>query len=142
MSRVAIPRKLKKPTKSVTVVRMIDEDWAGSYRRAVNSIGITAPENPAGVIEITIDTPMRSSSESSFRSRGRRRWRSCSRMARSRAEPEAANHPPSSDDPHTVRQRKALSPPPELAAENFRPRWPHRRLSSAVSGGLPEPDSP
>ena len=49
-----------KPTTSVIVVSTIDEDWAGSCRRAVRIIGITAPESPAIVIEITIEIPITS----------------------------------------------------------------------------------
>jgi len=48
----------EKPTTSVTVVKMIDEDCAGSWRSAVSAIGMTAPENPASVIDRTIDMPM------------------------------------------------------------------------------------
>ena len=55
---MAIPRKLKKPTTSVTVVRMIDDDWAGSCRSAVRTIGIAAPARPAATIDRTIERPI------------------------------------------------------------------------------------
>lgn len=45
-SAVAIPRKLKKPATSVTVVRMIDDDCA----------------RPAATIDITTETPITSAS--------------------------------------------------------------------------------
>ena len=51
-----MPRKLKTPTMSVTVVRMIEDDWAGSWRIAESSIGIAAPASPAIVIEIIIES--------------------------------------------------------------------------------------
>ena len=56
--RVASPKKLMNPTMSVTVVRIIEEDWAGSCPIAVNIIGITAPENPAIIMEQTIAVPI------------------------------------------------------------------------------------
>jgi hypothetical protein len=46
------------------------------------------------------------------------------------------------DVAHAARLWKPLSPPPKLAAENFRPRASHRRRRSRVSGGLPKPDPP
>ncbi len=55
-SSVAIPRKLKKPTTSVTVVRIMDDDCAGSWPNAVKIIGIIAPDSPAAIIEIIIDS--------------------------------------------------------------------------------------
>ena len=55
---VAMPRKLKKPTMSVTVVRMIEEDCAGSCPTEVKIIGMTAPDKPAAIIEMTIDIMM------------------------------------------------------------------------------------
>lgn len=42
---VAIPRKLKKPTMSVTVVMMIDDDCAGSRPTDVRTIGMHSPTN-------------------------------------------------------------------------------------------------
>ena len=58
--RVAKPKKLKNPTTSVTVVKTIEEDWAGSCFMACNAIGIIAPDNPAITIEIIIDNPIMS----------------------------------------------------------------------------------
>ena len=46
------------------------------------------------------------------------------------------------DAAHAARLWKPLSPPPKLAAENFRPRWPNRPHESPVSGGLPKSDPP
>lgn len=57
-NRVAIPRKLKKPVTSVTVVRRIDEDWAGSWPIAVRKSGIAAPNIPAIAMERIMDTPI------------------------------------------------------------------------------------
>ena len=47
----AIPRKLKNPATSVTVVRKMLEDWAGSWPTLVRMIGIAAP----AILAITID---------------------------------------------------------------------------------------
>ncbi len=44
---VAKPKKLRNPTTSVTVVRMIDEAWAGSWPNFSSRIGIEAPASPA-----------------------------------------------------------------------------------------------
>ena len=55
---VARPKKLKKPATSVTVVKMIDDDCAGSCLRDLRMMGIIAPENPAMSMEITMETPM------------------------------------------------------------------------------------
>ena len=49
---------MKKPATSVTVVRMIDEDWAGSCPRALRTVGMAAPAIPATTIAITMETPM------------------------------------------------------------------------------------
>ncbi len=57
-SAVARPRKLKNPKMSVTVVSTIEEDVAGSCPTAFNSIGTTAPENPAMIMDTTIEMPM------------------------------------------------------------------------------------
>ena len=57
-NKVARPRKLKNPTTSVTVVRMIDEDCAGSWPKASKIIGITAPDKPAATIEMIIEMPI------------------------------------------------------------------------------------
>ena len=38
-----MPRKLKKPVTLVTVVRMIEDDCAGSCPSTVSTIGIAAP---------------------------------------------------------------------------------------------------
>ena len=46
-SRVAIPRKEKNPTMSVTVVSTIDDDWAGSMPSRLSVIGTSAPAKPA-----------------------------------------------------------------------------------------------
>jgi len=43
----AKPRNEVKPTQSVTVVRNIDDDCAGSRFRALSRIGLAAPERPA-----------------------------------------------------------------------------------------------
>ena len=43
-SKVAIPRKLKKPTTSVTVVRMTEPDTAGSIFIFLSRKGTMAPE--------------------------------------------------------------------------------------------------
>ena len=53
-STVAIPRNEKKPTMSVTVVRMIDEDCAGSWPSRLSVIGTSAPTKPAATIEMII----------------------------------------------------------------------------------------
>ena len=66
----------------------------------------------------------------------------CSRMIRSRAEPRSALDAPPADPPHGARQRKPLSPPPQLAADDFGPGAPHRHPKSAVSGGFPRSDPP
>jgi hypothetical protein len=42
---VANPRKLKNPITSVTVVRIMDEDCAGSCPATVMRMGIAAPDN-------------------------------------------------------------------------------------------------
>lgn len=55
---VASPKKLKNPTISVTVVNIIDEDWAGSWPTDLSRIGITAPENPAIAIEKIMEIPI------------------------------------------------------------------------------------
>ena len=57
-SSVAMPRKLKKPMTSVTVLRMFEDDCAGSCPSTVSTIGIAAPAMPAMIIESTIDTAM------------------------------------------------------------------------------------
>ena len=49
-----MPRNEKKPTTSVTVVRMIDDAVAGSWPKRRSSIGTSAPASPAASIEITI----------------------------------------------------------------------------------------
>jgi lactoylglutathione lyase len=59
-SKVARPRNEKNPTMSVTVVRMIEDDCAGSCPSAVRTIGVAAPENPAATIETIIDRPITS----------------------------------------------------------------------------------
>jgi hypothetical protein len=61
-SSVASPRKLKNPTLSVTVVRMIDDDWAGSCRTATSASGTAAPARSAHVIDTTIDVPITAAS--------------------------------------------------------------------------------
>ncbi len=55
---MARPRKLKNPATSVTVVKIIDDDCAGSCFRDLRIMGMMAPENPAISIEMTMDTPM------------------------------------------------------------------------------------
>lgn len=55
---VARPKKLKNPATSVTVVKMIDEDWAGSCLSARRMMGMMAPENPAMTIESTMEIPI------------------------------------------------------------------------------------
>lgn len=55
---VASPRKLKNPTTSVTVVRMIEEDCAGSWFSDLRIMGMTAPEKPAMHIDVTIEIPI------------------------------------------------------------------------------------
>ena len=55
---VANPRKLKNPATSVTVVKMIDDDCAGSCFNDRRMMGMIAPENPAMSMEITMETPM------------------------------------------------------------------------------------
>ena len=54
-SAEAKPKKLRNPQMSVTVVRMIEEDVAGSCPIAFKPIGIIAPANPAISIEMTIE---------------------------------------------------------------------------------------
>jgi len=61
-SRVAKPRKLKKPTTSVTVVRIIEDDCAGSCPNVFRMIGITAPEKPAITTDIIIEMPITAAS--------------------------------------------------------------------------------
>jgi len=55
MKITAKPRNEAKPTQSVTVVRKIDEDCAGSRLRAFNMRGIVAPERPAATIFTIMD---------------------------------------------------------------------------------------
>lgn len=54
-SAEANPKKLKKPTISVTVVNMIEDDVAGSCPIAFKPIGIIAPAKPAIIIDMTIE---------------------------------------------------------------------------------------
>src|SRR5690606_35260435 len=61
-SSVAIPRKLAKPTMSVTVVRMIDEDCAGSCPIIVSIVGTSTPQIPAAILERTMEAPITSAS--------------------------------------------------------------------------------
>ncbi|MBF8270512.1 MAG: hypothetical protein HW386_2221, partial [Gammaproteobacteria bacterium] len=51
INRVAMPRKLKKPMTSVTVVRKIEEEVAGSCPSLVSSTGIMAPDMEAIIID-------------------------------------------------------------------------------------------
>jgi len=55
---VASPRKLKNPTTSVTVVKMIEDDWAGSWFSDLRMMGMTAPASPAMHIDVTIEMPI------------------------------------------------------------------------------------
>ena len=63
---VANPRKLKKPTISVTVVSTIEDDWAGSCPATFKSIGITAPDNPAMAMEMIMEMPITRDKPSEF----------------------------------------------------------------------------
>lgn len=54
----ANPRKLINPAISVTVVKTIDEDWAGSKPKDFNITGMTAPEKAAMTMDKTIAMPM------------------------------------------------------------------------------------
>src|SRR5690606_40752457 len=53
-SRVAMPRKAKKPVMSGTVVRMMDDAWAGSCPRRTRAMGTTAPAKPAATMASTM----------------------------------------------------------------------------------------
>ena len=57
-SNFANPRKLKKPTTSVTVVKIIEEDCAGSWPTVLSKIGISAPDNPAITMEKIMAIPI------------------------------------------------------------------------------------
>ena len=52
---VAMPKKAKNPAISVTVVRIIDDDVAGSCPSLVKITGMMAPAKPAATIASTID---------------------------------------------------------------------------------------
>ncbi len=58
MNAAAKPKKEAKPTTSVTVVRKMEEDWAGSRLSAFSKIGIAAPDRPAGAMLWQAGSPM------------------------------------------------------------------------------------
>lgn len=57
-SKVAKPKKLRKPQISVTVVKIMEEEVAGSCPMALSAIGITAPAKPAMIIDNIIEIPI------------------------------------------------------------------------------------
>src|SRR5687768_12229167 len=57
---LARPRNVMNPAMSVIVVRTIDDDCAGSWRRLLRMSGTAAPDMPATLIEITIAVPITS----------------------------------------------------------------------------------
>src|SRR5439155_6021603 len=61
---VARPRKVRNPVTSVTVVRTIDDDCAGSWRSPLRISGTAAPAMPASVIAISIARPITTASPS------------------------------------------------------------------------------
>lgn len=58
MNSDAMPRKLKKPATSVTVVNMMEEDCAGSWPSLFNKRGIAAPAIPAIAMDSIIAMPI------------------------------------------------------------------------------------
>src|SRR5690606_20257265 len=50
--------KGKKPVMSVTVVRMMDDAWAGSCPRRTRAMGTTAPAKPAATMASTMAEQM------------------------------------------------------------------------------------
>jgi hypothetical protein len=61
-SAVANPKKLRKPTMSVTVVNIMDDDEAGSCPKDCKIIGMSAPEKPAMAMDNIMEIPITTAS--------------------------------------------------------------------------------